>query len=286
MGFQVEVRFSKSKDMEKSETILKVSSIVQHPYYAETECFIEPCGPTRYNAKNDISVIHVDTEPLSTMDHLLPACLPEPSQSYLLQYATQAGTSVKAFRQPAAKQGLFKTLESYTWAKSPTVSHFEVESCAVVTGRAMGGFYTISNGTLCLDAANNRVSWGDLVMAPNPSGQLALIGIGQHSAKDYIRSRQETATRLSCYLSWVASQYGMEGTSSEFQATWSTGCPQDEDIRVGAPGTKSKSDKSKKGKERNRLNKKNIKGNKKKKNKAERLIRITEDSEHNIEITL
>merc|ERR1711892_582684 len=234
MGFEVEVRFPKSKDMETSVTILKVSSIVQHPYYAETECFIEPCGPTRYNAKNDISVIHVDTEPLSTMDHLLPACLPEPSQSYLLQYATQAGTSVKAFRQPAAKQGLFKTLESYTWAKSPTVSHFEVESCAVVTGRAMGGFFTISNGTLCLDAANNRVSWGDLVMAPNSSGELALIGIGQHSAKDYIRSRQETATRLSCYLSWVASQYGMEGTSSEFQATWSTGCPQDADIRVGA----------------------------------------------------
>ena len=107
-----------------------------------------------------------------------------------------------------------------------------------------------------------------------------------NSERLYFRSRQETPTRLSCYLSWVASQYGMEGTSSEFQATWSTGCPQDEDIRVGAPGTKSKSDKSKKGKERNRLNKKNIKGNKKKKNKAERLIRITEDSEHNIEITL
>ena len=96
---------------------MKVSSIVQHPFYAQTECFIEPCGPTRYNAKNDISVIHVETLPVAESDHLIPACLPETSQSYLLQYATLVGHNAKAFSQPAVKKGLFKSSESYTWAK-------------------------------------------------------------------------------------------------------------------------------------------------------------------------
>ena len=54
-------------------------------------------------------------------------------------------------------------------------------------------------------------------MAPDSSSQLSLIGIGQHSAKEYIRSKQETATRLSCYLEWVALQYGMKGISSKFE---------------------------------------------------------------------
>merc|ERR1712142_1422895 len=260
MGFEVEVRFSKS-NLRKSPVVMAVSSIVQHPYYAETECFIEPCGPTRYNAKNDISVIHVETLPVTESDNLVPACLPETTQSYLLQFATLAGNNLKAFRQPAVKKGLFKSSESYTWAKSPVVSHFEVESCAVVTGRAMGWFYTIANGSLCLDSANNRVSWGDLVMIPNSAGKLSLVGIGQHSAKDYIRSRQETATRLSCYLHWVAKQFGMDGISSEHQATWSTGCPKIGDIKVGAPGVIATNDGNTKEKEHGRSNKKGGKGN-------------------------
>jgi hypothetical protein len=285
MGFEVQVKFPKAS-MRKSDVILKVSSIVQHPYYAETECFIEPCGPTRYNAKNDISVIHVETGALAESDHLIPACLPEPSQSYLLQFATLAGNSLQAFQQPAVKKELFKSSETYTWAKSPVVNHFEVESCSIVTGRAMGGFYTIANGSLCLNAANNRVSWGDLVMAPNPGGQLSLIGIGQHSAKDYIRSRQETATRLSCYLDWVGKQFGLDGTNSEFQATWSTGCPRVGDEKVGAPGAIATNKKSKKGKERNGLNKKGMKGNKKRKNKSKGIITLEKNDKQNIEISL
>jgi len=135
-------------------------------------------------------------------------------------------------------------------------------------------------------------------MAPNSDGQLALIGIGQHSAKDYVRSRQETATRLSCYLDWVARQYGLQGESSLFEATWSTGCPQEYDIQLGAPGAKSKdigldapgakfhdSEKTQKVKERNRAKKTNVKGNKKKK-KATRILTITEDNVDDIHIDI
>jgi len=247
---------------------------------------------------NDISVIHVDPAPLLETTVPLPVCLPDPGQSYLLQYATQSGQNVKAFKQPAVKKGLFKTLESYTWAKSPVVKHFDVESCEVVTGRAIGGFYTIANGSLCLNSQSNSVSGGDLVMAPNSNGQLALIGIGQHSAKDYVRSRQETATRLSCYLDWVAGQYGLQGESSQFEATWSTGCPQEDDIQLGAPGAKSQdiglgplfaetqnSGKTQKVKERNRVKKANVKGNKKK-SKAKRILTITEDNVDDIHIDI
>merc|ERR1711872_1130809 len=189
-------------------------------------------------------------------------------------------------RKPAVKKGLFKSSESYTWAKSPVVSHFEVESCAVVTGRAMGGFYTIANGSLCLDSADNRVSWGDLVMIPNSAGKLSLVGIGQHSAKDYIRSRQETATRLSCYLHWVAEQFGMDGISSEHQATWSTGCPKVGDIKVGAPGVIATNDGNTKEKEQGRSNKKGGKGNSRKNNKTKKQTIIFKDSDHNVEISL
>eukprot|EP00092_Neocalanus_flemingeri_P043151 GFUD01047471.1.p1 GENE.GFUD01047471.1~~GFUD01047471.1.p1 ORF type:complete len:627 (+),score=145.91 GFUD01047471.1:89-1882(+) len=226
MGLEVQVRFGKLKDRSKSEVILKVLSVVQHPSYAATECFIEPCGPTRYNAKNDISVIHVDSKLLTdqvSQDTIFPACLPDPSQSYLLQYVTKTGQNVKAFKQPAVKKGLFKSAESYTWSKLPSVKHLDVESCEIVTGRAIGGFYTIANGSLCLNAQANQVSGGDLVMAPDSAGKLALIGIGQHSAKEYIRSKQETATRLSCYLKWVAHQYGMKGKSSKFEVGPSLG---------------------------------------------------------------
>jgi len=289
MGFEVQVRFGNLKDKSNSEVILKVQSIVQHPFYAETECFIEPCGPTRYNAKNDISVIHVDSKPLIenvNSETILPVCLPDPSQSYLLQYVTQTGQNVKAFKQPAVKKGLFESLESYTWSKLPSVKHLDVESCEIVTGRAIGGFYTIANGSLCLKSQANQVSGGDLLMAPDSSSQLSLIGIGQHSAKEYIRSKQETATRLSCYLEWVALQYGMKGISSKFEATWSTGCPQSDDISLGAPGTKSKDTiKNKKSKERKGANKKKLKGIKNKK-KAARIITITDDNNDNIHINL
>ena len=72
-----------------------------------------------------------------------------------------------------------------------------------------------------------------------------------------------------------------------FQATWSTGCPQEEDIRLGAPGARSEnSEKTKKGKERNRLKMTNIKGKKKNKNKATRILTITEDNVDNIHIDI
>ena len=31
------------------------------------------------------------------------------------------------------------------------------------------------------------------------------------------RGTQETATRISCYMDWVASQYGMKAESSKFE---------------------------------------------------------------------
>ena len=113
-GMKVEVRFENSMDG-GSDIVLDVLSIVQHPFYAETECFIEPCGPTRYNAKNDIAVIHVDITPLRDMDTITPACLPEIDQSYLLQFVTHVGHGLKVPRQPSIGPDLLEN--DYTWNK-------------------------------------------------------------------------------------------------------------------------------------------------------------------------
>jgi len=101
------------------------------------------------------------------------------------------------------------------------------------------------------------------------------------------RSKQETATRMSCYLHWVADQFGMKGKNSKFEATWSTGCPQDQDISLGAPGGKlpEKDKKNKNTKERRGNNNKRIKGNKTKK-KVPRIMKITDDNNDNIKINL
>jgi len=72
-----------------------------------------------------------------------------------------------------------------------------------------------------------------------------------------------------------------------FQATWSTGCPQDQDISLGAPGGKlpEKDKKNKNTKERRGNNNKRIKGNKTKK-KVPRIMKITDDNNDNIKINL
>ena len=68
------------------------------------------------------------------------------------------------------------------------------------------------------------------------------------------------------------------------QATWSTGCPKPEDIRVGAPGAIARQEKKTEEKEGGRLDKKGVKRNKKKKNKINKII--FKDSDHNVEISL
>jgi len=77
-----------------------------------------------------------------------------------------------------------------------------------------------------------------------------------------------------------------EGTSSQFQATWSTGCPQVEDIQVGAPGAIALKENNTKEKEGGRLDKKSGKRTKKKKNKSNKQTIIFKDIDHNVEISL
>ena len=115
-GMRVEVRFPNAFGFDKPIT-LAVRKITQHPFYAETECFIEPCGPTRYNVKNDISVIQIDESPLKKMKTIRPVCLPDPTNSYLLKFATKTGQNVKAFKQPSIKTALFSSTESFTWSE-------------------------------------------------------------------------------------------------------------------------------------------------------------------------
>ena len=63
------------------------------------------------------------------------------------------------------------------------------------------------------------IGFGDLLLGKLASGQLAVVGLSQHSSKEYLRSRQHTATRISCYLDWVASEYGLSGVSSKHEVS-------------------------------------------------------------------
>jgi len=205
MGFKLEVRFGDYKitKMDKHEIRLPVKKLIQHPYYAAVECKVNPCGPKRINAKNDIAIVDVDDLLLSTAidkDSIYPVRLPDVSKSYVLKEAKWRIYSENS-KQPILNAEFFSEPATYSVTEIPIVVDMKVSSCRAFTedGR---GIFVPSNGSICLSQISSAIGSGDPIVSKSPDGDYVLIGVGQTSLLSGKEHFQETGTRWVGYNTW------------------------------------------------------------------------------------
>lgn len=233
LGLRAEVRFG-----DRAQVTLSVLSIVQHPHFAATECFVEPCGPPRYNNKNDLAVLHLDTTPLwdgTDRDNVFPACLPEEGGM-----VTSVGWQLEqpGQRLPVLDPGV---LDRHPTVKATRISASQQKKltrCRTVARKSVGaGVYLVANGTLCVPVEEtDRPTRGDLLIGRTSQDAVSVLGLLQNPDTTYLRPEQDTATRLSCFLGWIAEQYRVRWRSRSSIMEAGT-CPDQQDSPVGALGT-------------------------------------------------
>ena len=219
-GYRVVVRFP-------GGSAARVRRLVQHPQYAGPACLVQPCGLPRYNAKNDLTAVVV--EDAAALAGLVPVCLPDPGQSYRANPVQVTGYGV---RRSGRQGGLLGPLRSLVWYEQPVQRAGKVRACQAVSGR-----YAVANGSLCLELSGKKgeVGGGDLVVATGPDKRATLLGLTQQPSGAG-SAALVTASRLSCYLSWLASKVGLQAESEDSGTGWSTSCPTHQDIALGALG--------------------------------------------------
>merc|ERR1712106_866491 len=63
------------------------------------------------------------------------------------------------------------------------------------------------------------------------------IGVGQNSFLAGKEHFQETGSRFSCFIKWVADYHNLNAANSGNILSWSTACPAQEDISWGSIGS-------------------------------------------------
>jgi len=235
MGLRAEVRFG---DLDK-QVILAVLSIVQHPHFAGTECLVEPCGPPSHNNKNDVSILHLDTAPLwdlAETENVFPACLPKEDGVHL----TSVGWRLEDSQQtlPVMSSGVLDRYSSVQQTRISVSDQRKLTSCQTVSNKSL--VTEAANGTLCITGdKNDRPTVGHLLIGETSNhNTVSVLGFLQDPQTTSNRLRHEYASRLSCFLGWIADQYNLrwESTTTTSSVETGTSCPDLRDSPLGSLG--------------------------------------------------